>query len=122
MPWFKVSHNRYRWISSEKEAERLSQPKEQFYHVQDDTMDPTWHPVTGELVDSKARFRRLTKEAGCIEFGNENLSPKLEEPKDDSRAIGKMIWDQMEAQHIDYRDLRRDIRETFEHARKYGRR
>jgi len=121
MPWVKISHNRYRWIKSDEELERLMRPKENFHHVQDDTMEPTWHPATGEMIDSKSRFRQVTKNAGCIELGNENMSPKMEQPKEDTHAIGKMIWDQMEAEHIDYRDLRRDIHETFEYARKHGR-
>lgn len=36
-----------------------------------DTMNPTWHPATGEVLDSKSAFRRATKAAGCEEFGND---------------------------------------------------
>lgn len=43
-----------------------------------DTMDHTWHPATGEMIDSKSAFRRRTREAGCEEIGNER--PKMRQP------------------------------------------
>lgn len=42
-------------------------------YVISDTMDPTMHMVTGRVVDSKAEFRRMTREAGCVEVGNEKF-------------------------------------------------
>ena len=36
-----------------------------------DHMDPTRHMANGKTYDSKSQFRRATKEAGCIEVGNE---------------------------------------------------
>lgn len=36
-----------------------------------DTMDPLWHPHTGELVDSKSHFRAITKASGGEEVGND---------------------------------------------------
>lgn len=120
--WVKISDNRYRWFSSQEKLDEAWRPKQNFHHVQDDTMEATWHPATGEMIDSKSEFRRRTKQAGCIEFGNESLSPKAPEPKDDTHEIGKQIWDEMERNNIDYRQLRRDIAETFEYARKHGRR
>lgn len=30
-----------------------------------------WHPATGTYVHSKARFREITRAAGCTEIGNE---------------------------------------------------
>lgn len=48
-------------------------------HVIQDSMEPTWHPATGETIDSKSAFRRLTKASGCEEVGNEPL--RLERPQ-----------------------------------------
>jgi len=39
-------------------------------YVISDVMEPTVHMATGAIVDSKAKFRRMTREAGCIEVGN----------------------------------------------------
>lgn len=36
-----------------------------------DTMDHTWHPLTGEYIDSKSRFRQITRENGGYEVGND---------------------------------------------------
>jgi hypothetical protein len=43
-------------------------------HVISDEMDSTWHPANGRRYTSKQKFREATKDAGCIEFGNENLT------------------------------------------------
>ena len=39
--------------------------------VRTDHMDMLWHPATGLYSDSKAAFRRMTRESGCIEVGDE---------------------------------------------------
>lgn len=45
-------------------------------HVISDIMPPTRHPVTGQLMDSKSEFRKVTKVNGCIEVGDDrSLSP-----------------------------------------------
>lgn len=36
-----------------------------------DTMDAVAHPCTGKVYDSKSAFRRVTKEHGCEETGND---------------------------------------------------
>lgn len=36
-----------------------------------DIMEPTVHMVNMKTYDSKSEFRKATKEAGCIEIGNE---------------------------------------------------
>lgn len=41
------------------------------HSVIQDSMNPTWHPATGEILDSKSAFRKATKAAGCEEFGND---------------------------------------------------
>ena len=39
--------------------------------IRTDTIEPCWHPSTGEYYTSMSQFRRATKAAGCIEVGNE---------------------------------------------------
>ena len=36
-----------------------------------DVMDHTWHPLTGEYVDSKSQFRQITRSNGGYEVGND---------------------------------------------------
>lgn len=45
-------------------------------HYISDHMDTTWHPATGDMIDSKSRFREVTKAHGCIEVGNDVQMPK----------------------------------------------
>ena len=52
--------------------------------------------ATGEVIDSKSKFRQRTREAGCEEVGNEKF-PEREKP---SR-----------------RELQADIRRTLEQLR-----
>lgn len=49
------------------------QPVEARTQIITDSLPPggLWHPATGKFVDSKSRFRKYTKAAGCIEIGNE---------------------------------------------------
>lgn len=42
-------------------------------HIILDTMPETWHPTADRVLTSKSEFRKLTKAAGCIEVGNENI-------------------------------------------------
>ncbi len=47
-----------------------------------DQMDALRHPITGDMVESKAQFRGITRQNGGVEVGNDkaNVSP----PKDTS--------------------------------------
>lgn len=45
------------------------------HYVQQDSMDATWHPATGQYFESKSAFRKTTKERGFVEI-------------DDNRAWG----------------------------------
>ena len=36
-----------------------------------DAMNACFHPATGELMDSKSAFRRVTREHGLVELGND---------------------------------------------------
>lgn len=67
------------------------------HYVIIDTMDACRHPATGKMMDSKSKFRKATRAAGCIEIGNETVSPgKGYEPssseikRDIARAIDQL--------------------------------
>ena len=45
-------------------------------YVISDSMEPARHMGTGQVIDSKARFRQATKASGCIEIGNEAIKPR----------------------------------------------
>jgi len=48
-------------------------------YVISDTMDPTRHMADGNTYDSKAKFREVTRNHGCVEVGNETkalLTPR----------------------------------------------
>jgi hypothetical protein len=73
---------RKRWIL-DPETKKLV-PEEEYYRaptgqapgVIQDSMDATAHPCTGELMDSKSAFRRVTKAHGCVEVGSDKITPK----------------------------------------------
>ena len=64
-------------------------------HYISDHMEPTVHMATGEVIDSKSKFRQRTREAGCVEVGNEKF-PEREKPSrrelqaDMRRALEKL--------------------------------
>lgn len=61
-----------------------------------DGMDALVHPATGETFDSKSAFRAATRDAGCVELGNDvtaalpayQRTPGL---RDDIHAALKML-------------------------------
>lgn len=69
-------------------------PPRKFPAIHRDTMDAAWHPATGEMMDSKSRFREVTKAHGLVEVGNDTpTSPKLpnDNPADRKRDIADAI-------------------------------
>lgn len=48
-----------------------------------DDMVPACHPVSGVVVDSKSAFRRMTKDAGCVELGNDAAQVVAQRPEPD---------------------------------------
>lgn len=65
-------------------------------YVISDTMAPTKHMGTGEVLDSKAKFRSATRASGCVEIGNETIKPRATEKLDGGQrreAIRKAIYD-----------------------------
>lgn len=68
-------------------------------HIISDTMNETRHMADGRIYTSKSAFRKATRAAGCIEYGNEVphlLTPKkhIELDRRERRdAIKKTIYD-----------------------------
>lgn len=57
-----------------------------------DTMDAAKHPATGEVFDSKSRFREVTKAHGLIEVGNDyrtNQKRPARKPGEIKKAIAQ---------------------------------
>ena len=52
------------------------QAKSVGFYVISDTMEPIKHHATGQILDSKAKFRSATRAAGCVEIGNETIKPR----------------------------------------------
>ena len=52
------------------------------FYVISDSMNPTKHMGTGEILDSKAKFRAATRASGCVEVGNEAIKPRKHIPLD----------------------------------------
>ena len=48
-------------------------------YIIDDSMGETWHPANDQYYDSKSAFRRVTKEHGFIEKGNDKIPPKYDD-------------------------------------------
>lgn len=45
-------------------------------HLISDDIPETWNPVDGKHYTSKSAIRRVAKERGLIEVGNEQIKPK----------------------------------------------
>lgn len=50
--------------------------KSQATYVISDTIPHMKHPGTGEMIDSKSRFRQATRAAGCVEVGTDPAAAK----------------------------------------------
>lgn len=45
-----------------------------------DTIEPTWHPVTGEFCSSRTGMQKIAKAHGMEELGNERIPKKEYKP------------------------------------------
>lgn len=54
-----------------------------------DQMDALRHPATGQTTDSKSHFRRMTKDAGCVEIGTTKMPEQRREMPDARREVGE---------------------------------
>jgi len=50
--------------------------------VQQDTMEPLRHPISGKIYDSKSEYMRETRAHGCEVVGNDLLSNKPRKTKE----------------------------------------
>jgi hypothetical protein len=65
----------YKWIGPGKVVEAHLAPQRRMNgkapNVIRDEMDMTWHPGNGKRYSSKRAFRQATRDAGCVEVGND---------------------------------------------------
>lgn len=45
-----------------------------------DNMDALRHPATGLYTDSKSSFRKMTQASGCVEVGDQPITPRERKP------------------------------------------
>jgi hypothetical protein len=65
-------------------------------NVISDTMPATKHMATGQMFDSKAKFRSATRASGCVELGTEQIKPRAPIKLDGGKrreAIRKSIYE-----------------------------
>lgn len=75
MPWIEIGPNRLRWIPEGRvENTRSDAPQV----ISDTLSDGLEHMAysDGRRTDSKSTYRKWTKEAGCVEKGNDRESRK----------------------------------------------
>lgn len=56
-----------------------------------DGLDDLRHPATGEIVDSKARFRQITRNAGCEEVGTSEMKRGAPPPISARDDVGRAL-------------------------------
>lgn len=73
---------RYVWWQGEWVSVAREVPKPRLAIISDG-MNPLRHPVSGAILDSKSQFRAMTREAGCVELGND--APIVTKPRQTDR-------------------------------------
>ncbi len=60
-----------------------------------DTMEPTWNPANGQTYDSKRKYEKAVRAAGCEIIGNEapkaSARPSAPDPIEDVKAAIEMV-------------------------------
>ena len=67
-------------------------PPSRFPAIHRDTMSAAVHPATGQVMDSKSRFRDVTKAHGLVEVGNDyrnNQNPRTTDVKSRKKDIAE---------------------------------
>lgn len=80
------------------QAPRVDSSSQSTAYVIPDSMDALWHPVTGEYIDSKSKFRRITKNSGCEELGNDRPAVEKEIDTPGRKEAILDAWEYSEAQ------------------------
>lgn len=110
--WVKSGPSRWRYFKDQEAYDAACGKRVETHSVIQDSMEPTWHPVTGQIIDSKRKFREITRANGCVELDGVNLNPgKRDLPEPKTEEIGKGIYDIMEAMHVDEKVIKREISE-----------
>jgi len=79
----------YRRVDRDPPQARSSLPVPHFIP---DTMDATEHPCDGKFYTSKSQFRKITRQNGCIEVGNDpQRFKKPPQRGPDKKAIERAI-------------------------------
>lgn len=61
-------------------------------HFISDTMQAAEHPCTGQMIDSKSRFERITRDHGCVTIGNDPARLRnTKEKKPDRKQIRESL-------------------------------
>jgi hypothetical protein len=67
-----VKRQKFIWCPiQQKVVSYEEKAKAEVHNIITDEMDPLWHPATGEMIDSKSKFRERTKASGCVEIGDQ---------------------------------------------------
>lgn len=72
--------------------------------ITDGMFDPIQHPATGLYTDSKSAFRKMTKQSGCVEVGDQaptTQERKRENPREAKAARANAIKDAARKQGMD---------------------
>lgn len=59
-----------------------------------DAMDAAMHPATGEMMDSKSRFREATRAHGLVEVGNDwrnSQNPRMDDVNSVKKDVAEAI-------------------------------
>jgi hypothetical protein len=88
--WVDNGHGRqtYRRIDREAPQARSGLPVPHFIS---DTMDETEHPCDGKHYTSKSTFRKITRQNGCIEVGNDPQRFRTPQRKSDEAGLDRAI-------------------------------
>ena len=67
------------YVWRDGEFVEITPPKARKLHfIQEDTMGALRHPATGEMIDSKSKFRQATKNSGCVELGDQQVKQEMQ--------------------------------------------
>jgi len=123
--WVKTGINRMRWFPSVEALQAATaKPEGEAPSVIDDSMPATWHPATGEMIESKRGFRARTRAAGCIEIAGADLNPGRKPVKVEGSdyEIGKALYDGMEACGKDFKTFRKEMVEDIRELKRLNER
>jgi hypothetical protein len=73
----------WRDVTNAKRAPRVGP------YIVTDAMKACFHPATGEMMDSKSAFRRVTREHGMVEMGND--APAMTAPAHDMGSVAQDV-------------------------------